>query len=61
MLESAEGAIARVDCDRHDVLDGGDHHIYVGRLEAVDCPGERDDQQPLLYFAGAYRAVGDKL
>ncbi len=54
-------AIARVDCKRHDVLDGGDHNIYLGRIEAVDCPGERDAQRPLLYFAGSYRAVGVKL
>lgn len=55
------GAVARVDCARHQVLDGGDHHIYLGRLEAVDAPGERGDQRPLLYFAGSYRAVGDRL
>lgn len=52
------GAIAHVDCLVHAVLDGGDHHIYLGRIEAVDCPGERADLRPLLYFAGSYRAVG---
>lgn len=55
------GAVARVDCARHAVLDGGDHHIYLGRIEAVDAPGERAAQRPLLYFAGAYRAVGETL
>lgn len=55
------GAIARLDCALHQVLDGGDHHIYLGRVEAVDAPGAREDQRPLLYFAGAYRAAGDKL
>lgn len=55
------GAIARLDCALHQVLDGGDHHIYLGRVEAVDAPGAREDQRPLLYFAGAYRAAGEKL
>ncbi|MCB9778996.1 MAG: flavin reductase family protein [Alphaproteobacteria bacterium] len=55
------GAVCRIDCAVHGVLDGGDHHIYLGRLEAVDAPGDRTDQDPLLYFAGAYRAVGDTL
>jgi len=55
------GAIAWLDCVRHQVLDGGDHHIYLGRVEALDLPGERDDQRPLLYFAGAYRAAGERL
>lgn len=55
------GAMARVDCAVHQVLDGGDHHIYLGRVEAVDLPGERDQLRPLLYFAGTYRAAGDRL
>lgn len=55
------GAICRIDCARHAVLDGGDHHIYLGRLEAVEAPGDRADQEPLLYFAGAYRSAGDHL
>lgn len=55
------GAVARVDLVRHAVHDGGDHHVYIGRLEAVDAPGARADQRPLLYVAGAYRSIGDKL
>ena len=55
------GAVARIDCLRHAVLDGGDHHVFLGRLEAVDCPGDRADQRPLLYVAGAYRALGDRV
>ncbi|NOY24809.1 MAG: flavin reductase family protein [Oligoflexia bacterium] len=55
------GALARIDCAVHGILDGGDHHIYLGRLEAVDLPGDRDDLRPLLYFAGAYRTAGDRL
>ncbi len=55
------GSIAHVDCLTHRVVDGGDHNIYLGRIEAVDCPGDRADLRPLLYFAGSYRAAGDKL
>lgn len=55
------GAMARLDCALHQVLDGGDHHIYLGRVEAVDVSGDRDSLRPLLYFAGAYRSVGERL
>ena len=34
----------------HEVLDGGDHDIFVGRLVAA----ERRDGDPLLYWNGAY-------
>lgn len=47
-----QGAIAHVDCTLHSVLDGGDHVIVLGRVQALDVP--RDDAGPLLFFRGAY-------
>jgi flavin reductase (DIM6/NTAB) family NADH-FMN oxidoreductase RutF len=49
-----EGCLARFEC-RNDVqYAGGDHLIFVGRVERF----ERSVGQPLLYFGGAYRTIG---
>jgi 3-hydroxy-9,10-secoandrosta-1,3,5(10)-triene-9,17-dione monooxygenase reductase component len=49
-----DGAIATLQCELHDVADGGDHRIVVGRVLAVD----HRDEQPLLFFRGAYTELG---
>ncbi|MFD1722133.1 flavin reductase family protein [Amnibacterium endophyticum] len=51
-----DGAIAHVECDLEAVHDGGDHHIVVGRVRALEAQG-LDDAAPLLYFRSAYRAL----
>ena len=33
---------------------GGDHTIFVGRVEAAEC---RTESEPLLYFRGRYGRV----
>jgi flavin reductase (DIM6/NTAB) family NADH-FMN oxidoreductase RutF len=51
-----EGALAQIQCDRHSVLDGGDHAIVVGRVrDVVLANGE-----PLLYSQGAFLDVPDR-
>jgi flavin reductase (DIM6/NTAB) family NADH-FMN oxidoreductase RutF len=52
-----------VDCGLHAVHDGGDHSIFVGRVEAIGLSevADRSQLRPLLYFAGAYRSVGSAL
>jgi flavin reductase (DIM6/NTAB) family NADH-FMN oxidoreductase RutF len=53
-----DGAIATLECDLHDVADGGDHVVVVGHVvDLAHAPGEAAD--PLLFFAGAYRRIGD--
>jgi 3-hydroxy-9,10-secoandrosta-1,3,5(10)-triene-9,17-dione monooxygenase reductase component len=55
------GSLASLDCTVHERFDGGDHTIYVGRVHDVrvdDRP--RDTLEPLLYFAGQYRALAPK-
>ena len=42
------------ECRRHAVIDGGDHRIFFGRVEAVGCDGSYD---PLVFFQGRYRSV----
>lgn len=49
------GALARFDCRRHATVDGGDHVILIGRVEAVSVPDTAED--PLVYFRGGYRTI----
>ena len=52
-----QGAIGYMDCAVDDIAPGGDHDIYIGRVEA--CWGE-PDADPLLYFGGGYRSMSPK-
>lgn len=45
-----EAALAWVDCRVHEVLDGGDHTIFVGLV--VD--GDAREGEPLAYYRGGY-------
>jgi flavin reductase (DIM6/NTAB) family NADH-FMN oxidoreductase RutF/GTP cyclohydrolase II len=54
-----EGAIATLECDLHDVADGGDHAVVVGHV--LDLSEESADAEPLLFYAGSYRRLGNKL
>ena len=42
------------DCHVHEVLDGGDHEIIVGRVEAID---RQNEDSPIIFFGGAYRSL----
>ncbi|MFG2644239.1 flavin reductase family protein [Streptomyces sp. NPDC048370] len=46
-----DGALATVECTLDAVLDGGDHAIALGR---VDAPTAHRDTGPLLYFRRTY-------
>ncbi|MBM4360915.1 MAG: flavin reductase family protein [Deltaproteobacteria bacterium] len=46
-----DGAIATMECELHEILPGGDHSIFVGRLVATSTK----EGNPLLYFRGGYR------
>ncbi|HWI73483.1 MAG TPA: flavin reductase family protein [Baekduia sp.] len=50
-------ALATFECAVHDVADGGDHRIVVGRVLAVDHP-ETHAPPPLLFYRGAFTALG---
>ncbi len=48
-----DGCLARFDCTRHAIYDGGDHAIIVGHVRAVTTrPGD-----PLIFANGTYRGV----
>ncbi|MER7012887.1 3-hydroxy-9,10-secoandrosta-1,3,5(10)-triene-9,17-dione monooxygenase reductase subunit [Saccharopolyspora sp. NPDC000359] len=49
------GALTWVDCRIEEVHAGGDHHIVVGRVEAL---GELTGERPLLFYRGAYAGLG---
>lgn len=44
---------ARFQCERHQILEGGDHWILIGKVVAFDDFG----RSPLLYHQGAYSMV----
>jgi flavin reductase (DIM6/NTAB) family NADH-FMN oxidoreductase RutF len=49
------GAVAQLQCVRHEVHEGGDRAIVVGRVVAVEVPGG----EPLIYGGGRFLDVGD--
>ncbi|AUN39108.1 flavin reductase family protein [Tsukamurella tyrosinosolvens] len=46
-----DGSLTWMDCTLENVLDGGDHHIAIGRVHHL---GDVDDAKPLLFYRGAY-------
>ena len=50
------GSLASLDCRVVAAHEAGDHVIYVGAVEAIEGAAGGD---PLLYYAGAYRALAD--
>jgi flavin reductase (DIM6/NTAB) family NADH-FMN oxidoreductase RutF len=50
-----DGALATLECTVHDLADGGDHRIVVGRVLAVAHPDEH--APPLLFYRGAFTGL----
>lgn len=53
-----DGAAAALSCRIHEVHDGGDHRIVVGRVENVDV---NRDKAPLVYFQSSYRGLSEPI
>ncbi|GAA5211721.1 flavin reductase family protein [Streptomyces thinghirensis] len=53
-LPGLPDATARLACRLHDVLDGGDHSILIGRVEAVSVGGA----EPLVYYNRLFTRPG---
>jgi flavin reductase (DIM6/NTAB) family NADH-FMN oxidoreductase RutF len=49
-------SLAWYDCRMETLYDGGDHTIFVGRVEATGFGGE--SKSPLMYFANRYQRLG---
>jgi 3-hydroxy-9,10-secoandrosta-1,3,5(10)-triene-9,17-dione monooxygenase reductase component len=52
-----EGAIATLECELHDLADGGDHAVVVGHVVSLEHAEPEAD--PLLFYAGSYRRIGE--
>jgi 3-hydroxy-9,10-secoandrosta-1,3,5(10)-triene-9,17-dione monooxygenase reductase component len=50
------GVLTWIDCSVEDVLDGGDHWIVVGRVQALGGTTSHEER-PLLFYRGAYTAT----
>jgi flavin reductase (DIM6/NTAB) family NADH-FMN oxidoreductase RutF len=51
-----ENVLANLECRLVNSHENGDHTIFVGRVENTSLNGQGN---PLLYFNGLYRALGD--
>ncbi len=51
-----DGALAWLECDRVQVIDGGDHDIVIGEVTACSS----FDGEPLIYFDRTYRALHER-
>lgn len=49
------GALARLGCERYEVVDAGDHSILIGRVLRADVT----DGQPLAWWQGGYPRLAD--
>jgi flavin reductase (DIM6/NTAB) family NADH-FMN oxidoreductase RutF len=49
-------ALAYLECETAERLDGGDHTIFLGRVVAGEGS---NDGSPLLYYNGKYRTIAD--
>lgn len=49
-----DGVLTWIDCEVAEVLDGGDHHVVIGRVRHL---GPCRDAQPLLFYRGRYTAA----
>ncbi len=45
-----DGAITNFECDRHNIVDAGDHIILVGKVSSYEASG----RSPLIYCSGSY-------
>ena len=52
-----DDSVAWYDCRVETSHDGGDHTIFIGRVEAIGFGAE--GKQPLLYFANRYAGLRD--
>jgi flavin reductase (DIM6/NTAB) family NADH-FMN oxidoreductase RutF len=50
-----EDVLAVLDCTLEHCLDGGDHEIVIGRLQALELAAE--ELSPLLHYRGDYASV----
>jgi flavin reductase (DIM6/NTAB) family NADH-FMN oxidoreductase RutF len=52
-----DGCAASLACEVHAIHEGGDHWIVIGHVVDVHCSS--DPAKPLVFFRGAYTALGE--
>jgi flavin reductase (DIM6/NTAB) family NADH-FMN oxidoreductase RutF len=57
-LPRLTGTLAAFDCAVHDVFDGGDHEIVVGRVRHVQI--DENGEPPLLHWRGRYMRLEER-
>jgi len=55
-LPLLDGALAWLECSSYARYDGGDHLIFVGRVDALTLRANTD-VRPLVFFGGRYRQL----
>ncbi|MDO8186524.1 flavin reductase family protein [Conexibacter sp. JD483] len=50
-----DGVVATVECSLHDVADGGDHRVVIGRVLAVEHPQRH--APPLVFHRGRFTGI----
>ncbi|MGR8949932.1 MAG: flavin reductase family protein [Gammaproteobacteria bacterium] len=51
-----DGALMCIECRVHEIFDGGDHKIVVGKVEDIKH-SDPDTTKPLLYYRGRYADI----
>ncbi|CAA7623668.1 Flavin-dependent monooxygenase, reductase subunit HsaB [Candidatus Terasakiella magnetica] len=49
------GCLASLECSLSQVVDGGDHKIFIGKVERIT---HQEGGSPLIYFRGSYLELG---
>jgi flavin reductase (DIM6/NTAB) family NADH-FMN oxidoreductase RutF len=49
-----EDALAHIECEKFQVVEGGDHMIFICRVVAYET---FEKSSPLIFFKGRYRTV----
>ena len=51
------GALVTLECETASMYEGGDHTIFLGKVQAADLGACRDGQGALAYFRGKYHKI----
>ncbi|SUA78355.1 Flavin-dependent monooxygenase, reductase subunit HsaB [Nocardia otitidiscaviarum] len=51
------GALASIDCELHDEVDGGDHTVVIARVTGLT---EHSDASPLVFYRAAFERLAQR-
>lgn len=51
-----DGALMSIQCSVHEIFDGGDHKIVVGKVEKI-IHGDPESIRPLIFYRGRYAEI----